>query len=393
MIRNTPGLSDKIAAIEAFTQTVQKNKSTITNGTGSSGSQLPSIITIPVVVHIIYNTPAQNISDEQVMSQINSLNKDYTRQNADTNSTPLVFRPFAANCGFQFALAKVDTAGYATSGIVRKQTGVAAFNINDDIKFSSSGGDDGWDKDRYLNIWVGNLTAGILGYSSVVGGPKENDGVVVLYSAFGVGGSAVSPFNLGRTATHEIGHWLNLIHTWGDAACGDDLVADTPPQETADYGCPNGILISCNNAPNGDMYTNYMDFTNDNCMNIFTNGQHARMQALFEAGGERNAILSSNALTAAPLESATVSTLNTEPPAQKFSIYPNPATTTVYLQIPEEAATGALVEFYNQVGQKVLTTSINQLVTPLDLSSLAKGMYFIKITQGANKTVAKLIKI
>jgi hypothetical protein len=392
MINNTPGLTAKIAEIEAFTQAVQKSKSTITNGAGSALNQGSSIITIPVVVHIIYNSPAENISDQQVQSQIEVLNNDYTRQNADTNNTPLVFRPYAANCGFQFALAKVDTLGFATTGIVRKQTGIVAFNINDDIKFSSTGGDDGWDKDRYLNIWVGNLTSGILGYSSVVGGPKENDGVVVLYSAFGAGGSAVSPFNKGRTTTHEIGHWLNLIHTWGDAQCGDDHVADTPPQETADYGCPNGVYISCNNAPNGDMYTNYMDFTNDDCMNIFTNGQNARMQPLFEPGGERFAILSSTALTAVPLESPANATANPGS-GQQLSVYPNPATSMVSVEFAREVDMGTPLEIYNQVGQKVLSVIVNQEVTQLNVSSLAKGVYFIKITGGKNRMVAKLIKM
>ncbi|MBS1934750.1 MAG: zinc metalloprotease, partial [Bacteroidetes bacterium] len=228
LINKSPELISKIASIEAFTQNLQKAKSTTINGSSSSVNQVPTVITIPVVVHVVYNTAQQNISDQQIASQINVLNQDYNRLNPDTNNTPAVFRQYAANCGIHFELAKVDTSGYATTGIVRRHTNIIAFTIDDRIKSSAQGGDDAWDRDRYLNIWVGNLNSGVLGYSSVAGGPKEDDGVVVMYNAFGVNGSAAAPFNKGRTATHEIGHWLNLIHTWGDANCGDDKVTDTP---------------------------------------------------------------------------------------------------------------------------------------------------------------------
>ncbi len=392
LINNNPQMTAKIAAIEAFTQELQKSRRTVTNG-NTTGATIPSVITIPVVVHIVYNSPAQNISDAQVLSQIDVLNKDYARQNADTNNTPVVFRQFAANCGFRFELARVDTMGYATTGIVRKHTAITAFTIDDKIKFSSMGGDDGWDKDRYLNMWVGNLSAGILGYSSVVGGPKENDGVVVLYSAFGVGGSAVAPFNKGRTATHEIGHWLNLIHTWGDADCGDDHVADTPPQATADRGCPSGVLVSCNNAPYGDMYTNYMDFTNDDCMNIFTTGQSERMQALFAPGGERYAILSSNVLTATPLNPPDSLSIPTDIVNQRMSVYPNPATSLVFVQLNEDTDIGSTLEMYNQVGQRVMTTTVTGLQMQLNVSALGKGIYYIKIRDSKTGGIAKLVKL
>jgi hypothetical protein len=395
MINNSPQLLAKIAQVEAFTQNLQKGKTTIANGEGSgtATANVPAIINIPVVVHIVYNSSSQNISDAQVQSQIDVLNKDYVRQNADTNNTPLLFRPVAANCGFHFELAKVDTLGYATSGIVRKHTSILAFNIDDRIKSSGMGGDDAWNKDQYLNIWVGNLTSGVLGYSSVVGGPNEDDGVVVLYNAFGVGGSAAAPFNLGRTATHEIGHWLNLIHTWGDADCGDDHVDDTPPQETADRGCPSGVLISCNNAPNGDMYTNYMDFTNDNCMNLFTNGQRDRMLTLFAPGGERFAILSSTALTATPLAAPVSTTTTSENINQQITVYPNPATSTVSVQFTDDAIIGSSLEVYNQVGQIVITAQVNELLMQLNVSSLGKGMYYIKVGDGKTKSITKLIKM
>jgi len=386
---NNPGLASKVAAIETFTQNFQKGKVYGVLGENPS-SNLSSIITIPVVVHVLYNSSQQNISDAQIISQINILNQDYRRLNADTIQTPSVFQPVAADCGFQFALAKVDTGGYATTGIVRKHTSIQQFGINDAIKFSSMGGDDAWDKDRYLNIWVGALTNGILGYSSVVGCPAANDGVVVLYTAFGTGGTATAPYNKGRTTTHEIGHWLNLIHTWGDADCGDDHVADTPPQEAADYGCPSGIIISCNNAPTGNMYSNYMDFTNDACMNLFTYGQQSRMLALFQPGGERYAILSSDVLTATPLPSP-VST--TESINGRIYVYPNPAADMVTVQLSNNIDIGSSLEIYNQVGQKVISTIVTQSQFQLNTSSLSKGIYYIKVNDGQSKLMTKLLKL
>jgi hypothetical protein len=389
-IHNTPGLFEKIASIEAFTRQSLRNK-TSTLGTNTTKTGL-TIIDIPVVVHIIYNSSAENISDAQVQSQIDVLNKDYRRENADSSNTPLYFQQFAADCGFHFMLAKVDQHGYATTGIIRKHTGIQQFNINDGIKFSSSGGDDAWDDDNYFNIWVGDLTGGILGYSSVVGGPKTNDGVVVSYKAFGTIGTAAVPFNEGRTATHETGHWLNLIHTWGDADCGDDKVDDTPPQHAAEYGCPSGIIISCNDGPNGEMYTNYMDFTNDACMNIFTIGQRDRMRALFEPGGERYALLSSTALAASALAD-TVSAVAEDATVTLTSVYPNPAKDFVTVSITDQNAIGSTIEMYNQVGQKVVSQKISQLQFQLSVSSLNTGIYYIKINDGKSKNVIKLLKL
>jgi hypothetical protein len=390
LIAKSPGLANKIAAIEAFTAANQKRKPTtpLQNNTTSKGL---SVITIPVVVHIVYNSSAQNITEAQVQSQIDVLNKDYRRQNADTANTPLAFQQFAADCGFQFVLAKVDPNGYASNGIVRKQTSIHQFGITDDIKFSKSGGDDAWDNDSYFNIWVGSLTGGVLGYASVVGGPKANDGIVVSYQAFGTMGTAAAPFNEGRTATHETGHWLNLIHTWGDANCGDDKVDDTPPQQAAEYGCPSGIKISCTDGPDGEMYTNYMDFTNDACMNIFTNGQRDRMRSLFEDGGERNAILSSTALTAIGLPDTASATEEATRP--QISVYPNPATSMVMVRLTDASSIGSTMEIYNQVGQKVMSQKINQMQLQVNITSFSTGIYYINVNNGSSKTVSKMVKL
>lgn len=251
---------------------------------------------IPVVVHVVYNTTAQNITDAQIQSQIDVLNKDYQLNNADTNSVPTVFRSVRADCKIQFCLAKRDPSGLATTGIIRKQTAVTAFSTNDYVKSNTMGGDDPWSSASYLNLWVCNLSGGILGYSQFPGGAATTDGVVIQYTAFGTTGTATAPFNLGRTTTHEVGHWLNLYHIWGDdgtACTGTDNVGDTPNQGAENYGCPVFPRISCSNGPNGDMFMNYMDYVDDKCMMMFTLGQRDRMYAVLGTGGARASLASS----------------------------------------------------------------------------------------------------
>jgi hypothetical protein len=279
-----PGLETRMMQIETATQQfVNSNRSV--NG----------IINIPVVVHVVYNTSAQNISDAQIKSQIDVLNEDFRRLNADKVNTPSAFSTTAADAEVTFCLAGKDPNGAATTGIVRKSTTVTSFSDNDAVKYSSSGGDNAWPSGSYLNLWVCNLGSDLLGYAQFPGGPAATDGVVILYTAFGRGYSTVSPFNKGRTATHEVGHWLNLRHIWGDASCGTDLVSDTPTQQTSNYGCPSYPHRTCSNATSGDEFMNYMDYTDDGCMNMFSLGQKSRMQALFVSGGSRYGLTTSTA--------------------------------------------------------------------------------------------------
>jgi hypothetical protein len=379
-----------LQAIEVFTKNLKDSKSVTTNDGGSSGKSL-TLITIPVVVHVLYNSSQQNLTDAQVRSQLDILNNDYRRQNPDTGRTPEIFRQFAADCGIQFELAKTDPLGYATTGIIHKHTEILAFNIEDGIKFSKTGGDDAWDRDNYLNIWVGSLENGILGYSSVVGCHKENDGIVVQFNAFGTFGTAQAPFNGGRTTTHELGHWLNLIHTWGDAFCGNDLVDDTPPQQACHRGCPGGTQISCGNAPYGDMYMNYMDFTDDACMNIFTLGQRDRMLALFAPGGPRYNLLFSTALTAVPKPSPANSLQDNSQAA--LQIFPNPATNMISVEISNSTRVGSTLEIFDGMGLKILTTTMDSRQQQVNIESLRSGIYYIVIVDGRTRTSFKLIKI
>ena len=240
-----------------------------------------SIITIPVVVHVVYYNSTENISTAQIQSQIDVLNEDFRRLNADAVNTPAGFQPVAADSEIEFCLATTDPNGNPTDGITRTQTSQSSFSTNDGVKYSSSGGIDAWNTSEYLNIWVCDISGGILGYAQFPGGTASSDGVVCDYQYFGTIGTATSPYDLGRTTTHEVGHWLNLRHIWGDSNCGNDYCNDTPEHSGSNYGCPNYPSTSnCNgNGSYGDMFMNYMDYTNDACMNMFTEDQKTRMIA------------------------------------------------------------------------------------------------------------------
>ena len=253
--------------------------------------QTRAVVTIPVVVHVVYKTAAENISDAQVQSQIDILNADFRKLNADVSKVPTAFQSLVADCEVQFCLAKRSPTGAVTTGINRVLTKKTSFSTNNGVKTASGGGVAPWDATKYLNIWACTMSGGILGYAQFPGGSISTDGVVILNKAFGSTGTAAAPFNKGRTATHEVGHWLNLRHIWGDdsgACTGSDLVSDTPNQGAENYGCPAAGKASCSNG--GDMFMNYMDYTNDACMFMFSAGQKARMQATLVSGGAHYSI-------------------------------------------------------------------------------------------------------
>src|SRR5262245_41619007 len=266
----------------------------------------PKTLTIPVVVHVLHATAEENVSDAQVHSQIAVLNQDYQRRNPDRSQTPAPFKSAIGNARIKFKLAVRDPNGSPTTGITRTATTRTQFDAStNDIKFTDLGGRDAWPRDRYLNLWVGGTVVdpdvgALLGYAQFPGGPADTDGVVIAATAFGNTGIVQAPYDKGRTATHEVGHWLNLLHIWGDdgAGCtGSDNVSDTPNQASSNGGCPSFPHVTCNNGPNGDMFMNYMDYTNDACMFMFTKGQVARARAALT--GPRAAILTSDALTPA----------------------------------------------------------------------------------------------
>ena len=249
-------------------------------------------ITIPVVIHVVYKNGNENISDAQIQSQLDVLNKDFTRTNTDAINTPADFLPFASNAQINFCLAQQTPNGNPTNGIVRKQTINNLFTLlGDDIYYDSLGGSTAWNTNKYLNIWVAKTENGVLGWAQFpAGGNSNTDGVVIDFQHFGTIGTVIYPYNLGRTATHEIGHWFNLFHIWGDNSCGDDYVNDTPEQEEGNFGCKIHPHLSCSNS--GDMFMNFMDYTNDGCMNTFTQGQKNRIWS--SISNWRSGLLNSN---------------------------------------------------------------------------------------------------
>lgn len=387
ILSTNPEIAQKQESIENFIQNNTNGRHITLSGTNNSFS-LPDVITIPVVVHILYNADAQNISDAVVQSQIDALNRDYRRQNADQSNTPSYFAPVAADCGFEFKLARTDPKGFATTGIVRRKTSIQNFGTDDRAKHTSQGGDDAWDASRYLNIWVCNLSGGVIGYCSVMGCAPGVDGVVIATSAFGVNSSGGN-YNKGRTATHEIGHWLGLIHTWGDTYCGDDKVDDTPPQRSPNYGCPSGENFTCSSTAHGDMYMNYMDLTNDACMNMFTQGQRQRMRALFMPGGPRNSILSSNALSLAQQQAAGALSENNITSGSGLQVYPNP--TAKFINI-ESVDAGITFIIYNHLGQPMQSFVSKAGVTTTDISQLANGIYYLRAKDSRTTKTVKFVK-
>ena len=260
-----PSLALRMNKIEAFTEKAMLS-ARLVNGK----------VEIPVVVNVLYRTAAENISLSQIQSQIDVLNKDFNALNSDYNSVPAAFSGVKANVGITFVLQNV----------VRRSTTTTSWTTNDAMKKSAQGIAP-TTPTTVLNMWSCNMGGGILGYAQFPGGASSTDGVVMDNNAFGSGGTAVAPFNLGRTATHEVGHWMNLRHIWGDATCGSDLVSDTPTHNTSNYGIPAYPHYStCTGTP-VEMTMNYMDYTDDAGMYMFSNGQKSRMAALFVSGGAR----------------------------------------------------------------------------------------------------------
>ncbi|MGN6439234.1 MAG: M43 family zinc metalloprotease [Agriterribacter sp.] len=350
-----------------------------------------AIITIPVVVHVLYNTPQQNLSDGQIRSQLDVLNNDFSKLNTDISQVPAAFAPFAADTRIRFELAKVDPEGRATTGIIRKKTTQTSWNQDDKMKYSSNGGDDAWNNRNYLNIWVCNLNRSLLGYSTFPGAAADKDGVVIRTDVFGTINISSPVYNKGRTTTHEVAHWLNLKHLWGDRNCGDDGVDDTPQQQTYNSGCSSFPRVNpdgCNPNPDGDMFMNFMDFSDDACVLMFTAGQKQRMRNLFKEKGARSSILQSPALGEA--WNNTPSPYEEEAAQATISVFPNPASSGITFA----AATGAPLTvrsfvIYDHAGKRLMTGNNRSSVS---VSRLLPGMYVIHFEAGTERSVQRFIK-
>ena len=358
-------------------------------------SATETVIIIPVVVHVVYNIEAQNISDAQIISQINVLNKDFRNLNADKLLSTHPYYSLTGDANIEFCLAKIDPNGNATTGITRTETSETTFNgnpsstSNEKIKFTSKGGKDNWDPTQYLNIWIGKLSGNTLGYAQFpteLNSDPATDGVVIDYRHFGTIGTVSTPFNLGRTTTHEIGHWLNLEHIWGDesACANDDKVSDTPKQATENYDCPTFPSVSCSNGPNGDMFMNYMDYTDDGCMSLFTKGQVTRMTATLNL--VRSSIKTSNKC------SSTTGIVQQQ--LEKIKIYPNPIQNYLTIEgLPKTLSRTYNVDIINILGEKVYSIVLENTQVQLEMQNLVKGTYIMNIYNEEFSFMQKLVVV
>ena len=276
LLNEDPTLEQKMFEVEYNTRKIIAGKKGGNgNGNGGGGSDpdpdFTAPVSIPVVVNIIEQFSGQ-VSTQQINSQIAILNEDYNDNNPNTNSIPSEFTGDVADCNISFTLHQVNR-------VVNSRT---SWGTNDAMKSAGQGGINVTDPSTYLNIWVCEIGGGILGYAQFPGGSSATDGVVIGSDYFG---QTSGVYGDGRTATHEVGHWLNLRHIWGDGRCRqDDFVADTPSSDAPNYGCPSYPTVNCQS---NDMTMNYMDYVYDDCMYMFSNGQNTRMRALFVSGGAR----------------------------------------------------------------------------------------------------------
>lgn len=371
-----PTLFQKRMELEDFTrQWIRENQNFLSQR---------AVLTIPVVVHVVWHEVAENISEEQINSQIEVLNQDLRALNTNLDIVPPQFQAFIADVEIEFCLAGVDPQGNPTNGITRTFTENPAIGGSSSIHFTNMGGHDAWDTEHYLNIWVANFSGAVNGLGAFPGeAPPGEDGIVVKYNTFGTI-NTVPPYHLGRTTTHEIGHYFNLEHLWGpsiNSGCDeDDFVNDTPvTSETYLNQCPSGEQFSCGTL---DMFMNYMTFTDDACMALFTLGQKARMMAALN--GPRAALLASSGCVL-------VSTKEPET-GVKVKLFPNPATSVLYVEINFEKPDSLKIELLNAIGQSFYTTHASQnSIISINTAALSPGIYFLKFEKREQVFLKKVI--
>lgn len=356
--------------------------------------------TIPVVVHIVHNTPNQNLPDSVIYRQIATLNEDYQRLNADTVNMRGDFDIVKGSPNIQFMLAQIDPVGNPTTGITRTQTAeetfgdfgiiTGDFSTLEKVKQTAEGGHDPWDQDHYLNIWVCNMeifgTPALLGFATPPSGlpnwpagsvPNLSDGVVIQYQAFGNNNPNAldmgqGPLDVrGRTTTHEVGHYLGLRHIWGDGGCTEqDGIDDTPnASDQSNFDCDDSKNTCTDNIQNvdlPDMIENYMDYSAETCQNSFTQGQVDLMRGVLE--NQRYDLVNNNP---ASLEMENLVTT---------TLYPNPAENKITIQMNNGNADQ--VEIYNLGGAKIKSVSNQNESYIFDVSQFEKGIYFAKVIKG-----------
>ncbi len=356
-----------------------ESKTQALQGTDISLSR--SKIEIPIVVHVVWRREEANISEEQIHSQIAVLNRDFQLLNEDTVQVDSAFKDIIGNAEFSFKLTEVDEDGQPTSGITRTKTEIE--NIGSPrfdpllIHYTESGGKDAWDTKKFLNIWVCEMPIPFIGYGSRPGERNEwEDGIIVDYRRFGTLGTAEIPNHLGRTATHEIGHYFNLLHLSGikENCEEDDGVLDTPLQANNYFDCPDSIEMTCGSI---DLTDNFMNFVNDDCMVMFTKGQVERMKiALMEARVE--------------LLGPPSSTTQLQADNQKIDVFPNPSNYSVTIAFTNQNKEKPYT-LTNSKGQLVQEGIFRETVNHLKVAHLPKGLYWITINANQRLLTKKLL--
>lgn len=349
-----------------------------------------SVVTIPVVVHVIHHdvapTPSAksstNISDDQIYSQLRVLNEDFRKKDA-THGT-------SADIGISFCLASLDPQGQSCSGINRIYHAKSVWSQAEEETLKQLSY---WPSDQYLNIWVASLNVEEgFGYARYPTGStladlegEANataiDGVVVHYQTFGTVGSATYPYHLGHTTTHEIGHWLGLRHVWGDEACGDDFVADTPWDEAPNKDNDCDDFSTCTGSRKADNTGNYLDFSPDRCMNHFTKGQKERMWKALWNSPRRKALFASQGCSGEPKQSL------------QIKVFPMPVVHNVQVELYGARQNTARLIWYNHQGMKLKEDELAceyQQVFAFDLSTWPQGMYFLQVESALGEKMVKI---
>lgn len=374
-IQANPSLIEKVARLDQFTQNwIAQHHNKV---------QLRAPISLPVVVHILWREAAENISDEQIQSQIAVLNEDFRQLNPNFSNTPSAFRSVAADIEIEFCLASVDPNGNPTTGITRTQTDIDNIGETEDWYSSFWGGKDAWDVNRYINIWVCDIgDDGTLGFASIpeTADPPESDGLVIGHQYFGtVGTAANTEFNnLGRTVTHEMGHYFNLEHLWGvdQGGCDeDDFVSDTPEQFEDSFACPSfPFFDDCTSGGNGIQFMNFMDYTDDACMTMFTEGQKMRMLAALN--GARSGLINAQACALA------TNTIQI-PEGSRVDVFPNPAQNILQVDYGRLKNSNELQFQVVDVQGKLWFAWEGDQVKTLSIQDWPSGVYFLRCLENS----------
>lgn len=342
-------------------------------------------VTFPVVFHVLYGNAQQNIPDSCLQHQLDVLNEDFNATNPDIVNVPAAWQPLIGSMNISFIFASIDPQGNSTNGIERRACPV---NGPSNAHAFAQGGLDPWPDTSYLNIWVYNLPTGLLAYATFRGAPGVS-GMDMDYIIVGRGTYASYPYNRGRIATHELGHYFGLYHIWGDDAgscSGSDSIADTPNQADETYGYnPPGTIITdqCTPTAPGIMWMNYMDFSNDSAMCFFTLDQCARMT---------NTIL---AFRFGFLTPDGFDGIGEQEKHSQYSIFPSPSATGILQVNREDANANAIVEVYDLQGRLIeqpIQFSPGSTTLQIDLSSFANGTYTV-IIRNENAVETKRIVI